>query len=97
LGITPDIQVRESWEERPTFGGEKEADYNRVLTNQGGTGQHALTPRSDIPAIAKQIPERPPESFPKFDATRPDATDFQLQQAVVLAQAMAAQKSASSN
>ena len=68
-----------------------------VLTNQGGTGTQALPPRSDLPPVAKQIPEKPPENFPKFDATKPDATDFQLQQAVALAQAMAAQKSASAN
>jgi carboxyl-terminal processing protease len=97
LGITPDVPVQETREERPTFGGEKEADYNRILTNQGGTGQQALPPRSDLPPIAKQIPDKPPEGFPKFDPLKPDDTDFQLQQAVVLAQAMAAQKSASAN
>jgi carboxyl-terminal processing protease len=97
LGITPDVPVQETAEERPTFGGEHEADYNKVLTNQGGTGPAALPPRTDLPPIAKQIPEKPPADFPKFDAAKPDDTDFQLQQAVVLAQAMAAQKSASAN
>ncbi len=97
LGITPDVPVRETFEERPTFGGEKESDYNKVLTNQGGTGSQALPPRTDLPPIVKQLPEKPPENFPKFDALKPDDTDFQLQQAVVLAQAMAAQKSASAN
>ena len=97
LGIIPDVPVRETFEERPTFGGEKESDYNKVLTNQGGTGSQALPPRTDLPPIVKQLPERPPENFPKFDALKPDDTDFQLQQAVVLAQAMAAQKSASAN
>jgi carboxyl-terminal processing protease len=97
LGITPDVLVQETAAERPTFGGEREADYNKVLTNQGGTGPQALAPRTDLPPIVKQIPEKPPEDFPKFDAAKPDQTDFQLQQAVVLAQAMAAQKSASAN
>jgi carboxyl-terminal processing protease len=97
LGIAPDVPVRETFEERPTFGGEKESDYNKVLTNQGGTGPQALPPRSDLPPVTKQIPDKPPENFPKFDAAKPDATDFQLQQAVVLAEAMAAQKSASAN
>jgi carboxyl-terminal processing protease len=97
LGITPDIIVRETREERPTFGGEREADYNRVLANQGGTGPQALPLRSDLPPIAKQIPAKPPEDFPKFDPAKPDETDFQLQQAVVLVQAMAAQKNVSSN
>jgi carboxyl-terminal processing protease len=97
LGITPDVPVQETATERPTFGGEHEADYNKILTNQGGTGSQALPPRNDLPPIAKQIPEKPPENFPKFDAAKPDETDFQLQQAVTLVQAMAAQKSASAN
>ena len=97
LGISPDVPVEETAEARPTFGGEHEADYNKVLTNQGGTGPAALPPRTDLPPITKQIPEKPPEDFPKYDASKPDETDFQLQQAVVLAQAMAAQKSASAN
>jgi carboxyl-terminal processing protease len=97
LGISPDVPVRETREERPTFGGEHEADYNKVLTNQGGTGPQALPPRNDLPPIAKQIPDKPPEDFPKFDPAMPDDPDFQLQQAVGLAQAMAAQKSASAN
>jgi carboxyl-terminal processing protease len=97
LGITPDVPVQETAEAVPTFGGEHEADYNKVLTNQGGTGPQALPPRTDLPAVAKQIPDKPPADFPKFDPAKPDDTDFQLQQAVVLAQAMAAQKSASAN
>jgi carboxyl-terminal processing protease len=97
LGITPDVPVQETAEDHANFGGEREADYNKVLTNQGGTGPQALPARTDLPPIAKQIPEKPPQDFPKFDAAKPDETDFQLQQAVVLAQAMAAQKSASAN
>jgi carboxyl-terminal processing protease len=97
LGITPDVPVQESSTERVAFGGEHEADYNKVLTNQGGTGPQALPPRTDLPPIAKQIPDKPPEGFPKFDAAKPDETDFQLLQAVALVQAMAAQKSASAN
>jgi carboxyl-terminal processing protease len=97
LGITPDVPVQETSEDRPSFGGERESDYSKVLTNQGGTGPQALPPRNDLPPIAKQIPEKPGADFPKFDASKPDETDFQLQQAVALAQAMAAQKSASAN
>ncbi len=91
------MPVRETRDERATFGGEHEADYNKVLTNQGGTGPQALPPRNDLPPIAKQIPDKPPEGFPKFDPAKPDDTDFQLQQGLVLVQAMAAQKSASAN
>jgi carboxyl-terminal processing protease len=97
LGITPDVPVQETREERPTFGGEREADYNKVLSNQGGTGPQALPPRTDLPPIVKQIPDKPPEDFPKFDAAKPDQTDFQLQEAIAVVQAMAAPKSASAN
>src|SRR5689334_11681863 len=96
LGIAPDVPVQESREERGSFGGEHEADYNRVLSNSGGTTQTA-PPRTDLPAIAKQIPDKPPEGFPKFDPTKPDETDFQLQQGLAVVTAMAAQKSASAN
>ncbi|MBN8900303.1 MAG: peptidase S41, partial [Rhodospirillales bacterium] len=97
LGIQPDVQVYESREEPPRFGPEREADLNHVLSNRGGTGEKALPPRTDLPPIVKDIPSRPPEGFPKFDPTKPDETDFQLQQAVVVVKAMAAQKSASAN
>jgi carboxyl-terminal processing protease len=97
LGVAPDVPVQESREDRPTFGGEHEADYNKVLTNQGGTGAQALPPRTDLPAIAKLIPTKPPEDFPKFDPAKPDDTDFQLQQGLAVVTAMAAQKSASAN
>ena len=97
LGITPDVPVEEGREDRQAFGGEHEADYSKALTNQGGTGSQATPPRNDLPAIVKQIPDKPPEGFPKFDPEKPDETDFQLQQGLVLVQAMAAQKSASTN
>jgi carboxyl-terminal processing protease len=97
LGITPDVPVQESREEQARFGPEREADLNHVLTNQGGTPDAPAAPRTDLPPIAKEIPAKPPESFPKFDPAKPDDTDFQLQQAVVLAKAMAAQNRASAN
>jgi carboxyl-terminal processing protease len=97
LGITPDVTVQESREEQPRFGPERESDLNHVLKNQGGTGEVVLPPRTDLPPIAKEIPSKPPEGFPKFDPAKPDQTDFQLQQAVVLARAMVAQKTAKAN
>jgi carboxyl-terminal processing protease len=97
LGITPDVTVQETREEQPRFGPERESDLNHVLKNQGGTGEVVLPPRTDLPPIAKEIPSKPPEGFPKFDPAKPDQTDFQLQQAVVLARAMAAQKTAKAN
>jgi carboxyl-terminal processing protease len=89
-GIAPDVQVAETREETPRFGPEREADLNHVLKNEGGTPDTPTAPRSDLPPIAKEIPAKPPEGFPKFDAAKPDDTDFQLQQGVLLAKAMAA-------
>ena len=91
LGISPDVTVAETREETPRFGPEREADLNRVLKNQGGMPEATPAPRTDLPAIAKEIPAKPPEGFPKFDPAKPDDTDFQLQQALVMAKAMAAQ------
>ena len=95
LGIAPDVTVAETSTEPLRFGPEREADLNHVLKNQGGTGQVDLPPRTDLPPIAKDLPAKPPENFPKFDPAKPDATDFQLQQAVTLAKAMAAQQAVS--
>jgi carboxyl-terminal processing protease len=92
LGITPDVKVAETREPEAHFGPEREADLNGTIKNEGGTGQVSLPPRNDLPPIAKEIPDKPPVGFPKFDPARPDQTDFQLQQAMVLARAMAAQR-----
>jgi carboxyl-terminal processing protease len=97
LGITPDVPVAETREENVRFGPEREADLNRVLKNQGGTPEAPPVPRTDLPAIAKDIPSKPPEGFPKFDLAKPDDTDFQLQQALVVAKAMAAQSRVTAN
>jgi carboxyl-terminal processing protease len=97
LGIAPDVPVQETRDEPTSFGGDREADLNHTLSNSGGTGPQAAPPRTDLPLIAKQIPDKPPESFPKFDPAKPDETDFQLQEGVALAKAMVAQKSASAN
>ncbi|HET6196812.1 MAG TPA: S41 family peptidase [Acetobacteraceae bacterium] len=97
LGITPDVPVMETREETPRFGPEREADLNRVLKNQGGTPDAPAAPRTDLPPIAKEIPGKPPEGFPKFDPAKPDDTDFQLQQALLLAKAMSAQRRVTAN
>jgi carboxyl-terminal processing protease len=96
LGITPDVEVRESRDAQPHFGPEREADLNHVLTNQGGTPQQPAPPRNDLPSIVKDIPKMPPVDFPNFDPTKPD-TDFQLQQGEAVLQAMVAQKRASAH
>ncbi|HUB44822.1 MAG TPA: S41 family peptidase [Acetobacteraceae bacterium] len=97
LGIEPDVHVRESRDEEPHFGPAHESDLNGTITNQGGTGQVSIAPRTDLPAVAKEIPDKPPANFPKFDPAKQDQTDFQLQEAIVLAKAMAAQKTVTSN
>jgi carboxyl-terminal processing protease len=97
LGITPDVAVAETREESPRFGPEREADLNRVLKNQGGTPDAPPAPRTDLPPIAREIPGKPPEGFPKFDAAKPDDTDFQLQQGLLLAKALAAQNRVTAN
>ena len=95
LGIEPDVIVADSSEERASFGGDREADLNRIITNQGGTSQDAVTPRDDLPPMVSDIPRKPPEGFPKYDPLKPSETDFQLRQGMVLAKAMVARKSAS--
>ena len=91
LGITPEVEVRSSRVQQAHFGPEHEADLNHVLKNQGGTQTPAnVAPRSDIPAVAKQIGKLPPENWPKFDAKNP-ATDYQLQQGLVVLRGMETQ------
>jgi carboxyl-terminal processing protease len=90
LGIAPDVPVAETREDVPNFGLEREADLNHVLKSKGGTRDAGEGPRTDLPPIAKKIPSKPPEGFPEFDPANPDNTDFQLQQALVVAKAMAA-------
>ena len=94
LGITPDVEVAASRTEGPHFGPEREADLNRALRNQGGTAQPASpASRTDLPAVAREIPKVPPEGFPTFDAAKPD-TDFQLQEGLVVVRGMASQRRA---
>ena len=92
LGITPDVPVAESRSETPHFGPEREADLNHVLKNQGGTpADPSAAPRADLPPAATTIPKLPPEGWPAFDPAK-TATDFQLQQGLVVVRAMAVQQ-----
>ncbi|MFT9332671.1 MAG: S41 family peptidase [Acetobacter persici] len=85
LGITPDIAVKETRED-PGFS-LHEADLEHILKNQGGNQTKAV-PRTDLPAIAKDIAGEPPANWPEFDYTKP-ATDFQLQQGLRVVRSMA--------
>jgi carboxyl-terminal processing protease len=89
LGVAPDVLVAESREDVPSFGSEQEADLNHVLKNEGGVVNAGGEPRTDLPAIANTIPTKPPEGFAEFNRAHPDYTDYQLQQALVVARAMA--------
>jgi carboxyl-terminal processing protease len=92
LGITPDVKVAESRTPVDHFGPSRETDLNHTITNEGGTAPPP--PRTDLPAVVHEIPAKPPANWPKFDANKP-TTDFQLQQALVVVRAMAAQRRAS--
>jgi carboxyl-terminal processing protease len=89
LGIAPDVVVAETYKEVSHFETKREADLNRALRSGGGTSDRDEGPRTDLPPIAATIPDKPPKDFPEFDPNRPDETDFQLQQALVVATAMA--------
>jgi carboxyl-terminal processing protease len=87
LGIMPDIEVALTREEKPRFGPSRESDLNGIIANKGGAPTDSITPRTDLPAIAKDIPKVPPENAPAFDPAKPE-TDFQLQQGLVVVRAM---------
>lgn len=88
-GIVPDLLVANSTDDLLNFEPKHEDELYHVITNSGGTPDRADPPRTDLPPIARTIPNKPPKDFPEFDPTRP-GTDFQLQQALVIARAMAA-------
>jgi carboxyl-terminal processing protease len=88
-GIMPDVLVAQSSDNIRHFDAEHEDELYHVITNSGGTSDGADQPRMDLPLIARTIPNKPPKDFPQFDPARPE-TDFQLQQALVIARAMAA-------
>ena len=86
-GIMPDVLVADSPDRVAEFDPEYEAELNHVIGEVGGTPD-SDEPREDLPPILKTIPSRPPKDFPEFDLAKPE-TDFQLQQARVIARAMA--------
>ncbi len=89
VGIAPDVLVAESRDEELHFDPEHEADLNHVLKDSEGVSASDEPSRADLPSIVRTIPNRPPKDFPDFDPAKP-GTDFQLQQALVIARAMAA-------
>jgi carboxyl-terminal processing protease len=94
VGITPNVEVEETRTPTPHFAPVHEADLRHVLTIPG-QDKVPPPPAADLPAIAQQIPKLPPENWPKLDPAKP-STDFQLQQGLVLARALAAQDTSAS-
>ena len=92
-GIGPDVLVANSTDYVTHFNPEHEVELHHVISNVGGTESDDV-PRTDLPPITRTIPTKPPKDFPEFDPARPE-TDFQLQQALLIARAIAStQKSA---
>jgi carboxyl-terminal processing protease len=88
VGITPNVEVQETRTPPPHFAPEHEADLRHILSNPDEAKPVPAPPPTDLPAGAQQISKLPPENWPTFDITKP-ATDFQLQQGLVLVRAMA--------
>jgi carboxyl-terminal processing protease len=95
VGITPNVEVEATRNPPPHFAPEHEADLRHILTTPDAAKSVPAPPAADLPAAAQQIPKLPPENWPAYDATKP-ATDFQLQQGLVLVRAMAAGSKAAS-
>jgi carboxyl-terminal processing protease len=95
VGITPNVEVQETRTPPPHFAPEHEADLRHILSNPDEAKPVPAPPPTDLPAGAQQIPKLPPENWPTFDITKP-ATDFQLQQGLVLVRAMAGWSKAAS-
>nr|WP_294524220.1 S41 family peptidase [uncultured Rhodopila sp.] len=95
LGITPNVEVEETRTPQSHFGPEHEADLRHILTNDGGSQAEVPPPPADVPAEARNIQKLPPVGWPALDPEKP-ATDYQLQQGLVLVRAMAAQVRAAS-
>lgn len=93
LGITPNVVVEETRTPGPHFGPEHEADLRHILSNEGGSKPVVPPPPVALPPVAQQISKLPPEGWPALDPAKP-ATDFQLQQGLVLVRGMAARTEA---
>ena len=89
LGITPDVEAQQNRSDKPPISLQREADLAHALRNTGGIGALTAPPRTDLPAFVKQIPNKPPEGWPTLDPAKP-STDFQLQEAIKLVDAMPA-------
>jgi carboxyl-terminal processing protease len=88
-GVTPDITVNDSATPLDAFAALREDDLINSFANPSGQQNTPLPPAKPLPAIAGQIPSKPPANWPAFDPNTP-ATDFQLQQGLKLVDGMSA-------
>ncbi len=88
VGITPDVWVEATAKPLPHFWPAHEADLLHTLSNDADKPA-TPPPAAELPAAAREIPRLPPVGWPAFDPKKP-ATDFQLQQGLVLVRAMTA-------
>jgi carboxyl-terminal processing protease len=95
-GVTPNVQVSDSDTPEDAFAQLRETDLLNSFTNPTGQNGAPLPPALVVPAAAKTIPGKPPANWPTFDPTNP-ATDFQLQMALKLVDAMTAGTATASN
>jgi carboxyl-terminal processing protease len=95
-GVTPDIKVAETRTPEDQFAALRESSLLNAFINPSGLTAPALPPPVPLPAVAKTIPDKPPVGWPAFDATKP-TTDFQLQMALKLAEAMGAENTTAQN
>jgi len=92
-GVQPDVEVHETNNPKDHFPKIREADMPNAFHNPSGLKTPILPPKLVLPPIVKSIAPRPPANWPKLVVDKP-ATDYQLQMALKLANAMAAQDTA---
>lgn len=89
FGVTPDVKVDDTRAGQDEFASLRESDLLNSFTNPTGQTAPPLPPAAPLPAVVKTIADKPPADWPAFDPTKP-ATDFQLQMALKLVDAMTA-------
>ncbi len=87
-GVTPDVKVSDTnLPDDAFFAQLRETDLLNSFANPTGQNAAPLPPAPPLPAVAAQIPNKPPQNWPAFDPTKPD-TDFQLQMGIKLLDGM---------
>jgi carboxyl-terminal processing protease len=87
-GVQPDVEVHETKNPKDQFPKIREADMPNAFHNPSGMKTPILPPKLVLPPMAKSIAPRPPAGWPKLVPDKA-STDYQLQMALKLANAMA--------